>query len=187
MSKLVLLSGPLAVGKTEFSGVLIKRYSFGSIRTGSYLKGLAEASGASADRTSMQELGDSLDLQTDYRWVVDAVAKPQIDANADVTRWLFDSVRKKRQIEHFRSMEGMQVTHIHLNASEKILRERYNERASKGHDYAGNVEYSVAIRHPNEASSRSLIEFADLVIDASTKSSEQLGTEVVEFIHQRRA
>ena len=100
-------------------------------------------------RTALQQLGDELDVSTDYRWVVNDVAEHAIGNDPNVRRWLFDSVRKPRQVEHFRIRYSASVFHVHLIASEQVLRTRYDARLVGGNDYAGDVPLRVAIDHPN--------------------------------------
>ena len=58
------------------------------------------------DRLILQDLGDSLDVATDYRWLIDDFARPAIELNPDQGRWIVDAVRKTRQIQHFREAFG---------------------------------------------------------------------------------
>lgn len=165
MNRIVLLlSGPIGVGKTTVSDALVEA-GFSKIRSGKYLESRAQASGRSCDRTSLQQLGDELDAETDYRWLIDAVAVPTIEAAKGSHLWLVDAVRKRRQVEHFRSRFGASVRHLHLIAPESVLKERYDARIAAGGEYAGNTSYDIAARHPNEVAARALVEIADVVCD----------------------
>ncbi|WP_454743975.1 AAA family ATPase [Cupriavidus necator] len=174
MKGLVLLSGPVAVGKTTLKEALVssRDVGFEYLRTGAYLLKRAQAENRPTDRRGLQDLGDSLDEATDYRWIVDEVALPAM-ASSEAMFWLVDAVRKGRQVEHFRSMRQTRVLHVHLTAPECVIRERYRRRAGA----SGQVlaEYAALIHHPNEIASRALITIADLVLDTS---QEDMGSNV---------
>ena len=179
MTFLVLLSGPVAVGKSAVARELIAGHRFQSIRSGSYLAGLAVQQGHDRSRAALQKLGDELDKKTDYRWLIDEVTIAALQQNPSHVRWLLDSVRKKRQIEHFRTQFEDSVFHVHLTAPKSVLPERYTRRLSAGGEYSGNTSYDAAIAHPNETSARSLIDIADLVIDVSQTLSSEAAARVV--------
>src|SRR5437879_5325999 len=117
MQILLLFSGPIAVGKSEIAKVLIGKHQFRSLGSGSYLREYASSKGLAASRAALQRLGDSFDEQTDYRWIVDDIAIPNITANPEQAFWLMDSVRKTRQVQHFKDAFGATVLHAHFIAS----------------------------------------------------------------------
>lgn len=166
---LVLLSGPIAVGKTSVRQELVSAHQFDYVRSSAYLKDLASTQDRTLrdQRTELQQLGDQLDLETDYKWVLDRVAYPGFLAYPMQKRWLVDAVRKKRQVEHFREAFGPRVFHVHLTAAEEVLRQRYEHRLAKEEDA---ISYDRAIDHDNERASRSLINCADLVLDTGSAS-----------------
>lgn len=186
MQMLLLFSGPTAVGKSEVAKVLIGKHQFKSLGSGSYLKGRAHAKGLDASRTGLQHLGDSFDVDTDYRWIVDDVAVPGIKANPAQAFWLLDSVRKKRQVEHFRNAFGDAALHVHFVAPEEVLQKRYDERIAAGGEYDGNTPYAVAKNNPNEVSSRSLEEIAEVVLDLTKSSPEEAAAEILKRVATRR-
>ncbi len=182
---LLLLSGPIAVGKSSIAHHLISEYGFKSIRTGSFLRAMAEARDMKADRTSLQNLGDLLDLETDFWWVVDRVALPEVAREQDQERWLMDSVRKRKQVLHFKARFGEAVRHVHLLASEDVLRQRYSDRIRSGQEYSGAVSYEDATMHPNEIETRSLCDVAEIVLDVSSLSASDVAKSVVEKLAER--
>lgn len=165
----LLLSGPVAVGKSTLATKLVGDHGFRTIRSGNHLRSVAAQLGSDTTRRDLQDLGDSLDLQTDYLWLIDDVASPQIEAAPDHAHWLLDSVRKERQVEHFRS-RFPHVVHVHLIAPEEVLRSRYEARLAAGGEYEGSTPYDVAVGHPNEVASRGLIGIADHVVDSMGES-----------------
>lgn len=172
--RILLLSGPLAVGKSSVAALLVERGGFARVRSGKYLSDRARLKGLTTDRLTLQEWGDQLDVETDYRWLIDEIAVPAIASNPEQSRWLVDAVRKDRQIGHFRSEFPGQVIHVHLIADEGVLRERYDARIRAGHDYEGNQTYDAAIKHPNEVASRALKAIADETIATDELSPDQI-------------
>ncbi|WP_338124885.1 AAA family ATPase [Pseudomonas fragi] len=158
MKRLLLLSGPMASGKTSVSAALQERYDFVPISSGSFLRAQLASRIESADRFTLQELGDSLDRATDFSWLIESVANPAIEARPYVENWLLDAVRKPRQVESFRLRFGNTVRHVHIIAPESALQQRYAARGGTDLD-----EYHASVLHPNEQSARSLSGFADKV------------------------
>jgi cytidylate kinase len=173
MEMLLLFSGPIAVGKSEIAKVLINNHQFRSLGSGAYLRNYANSRGLESNRAALQRLGDSLDDETDYRWIVDDIATPNIKAHPEQAFWLMDSVRKERQVRHFKDAFGINVLHTHFTAREDVLEKRYSERLSAGNEYGGNTPYSVAAKSQNEISSRGLREIADVILDLTKASPEE--------------
>jgi len=172
---LVLLSGPLAVGKTSVRQALVDTHHFDYVRSSAYLKALSSQRLASEGRTGLQNLGDELDQLTDYRWLLDSVAIPAFERAPSRRRWLVDAVRKLRQVEHFRNACSNSVLHVHLTADESFLRERYGSRPSSS---AELVPYQIAVQHPNEIASRELRSFADIVLDTGVLTPAQVAQQI---------
>lgn len=175
IESLVLLSGPIAVGKTSVRQALLASYGYDHVRSSAYLVELAGKLSEGETRTSLQDLGDRLDKETDYRWVLDQVARPAFAAHPCKLRWLVDAVRKRRQVEHFREAFGARVLHVHLNAPEDVLQQRYAARVATAKEI---TPYGVAIQHENEAASRDLIHVADLTLDTSVATPQELARKV---------
>jgi adenylosuccinate synthase len=155
----------LAVGKTAVRLKLVSKHAFAYLRSSEYLRELAKAKGLTPDRLVLQNLGDDLDVATDYRWLIDDVARPSIERSPRQSRWIVDAVRKTRQIEHFRDAFRDAVRHIHFTASEEVLRARYKARQQEQGSGADMTPYEAAIDHDNERAARGLIECADVVIN----------------------
>ncbi len=158
----LLLSGPIASGKSTLAKSLVERHQFRAIRSGQYLQAMAVARGIQINRLALQELGDGLDEATDFGWIVQDVAGPLIASDEEQSRWLMDSVRKERQVEHFRNRFGRKVLHVHLSPPDDQLRARYELRRLTPDSFEIYTTYEDAIAHQNENSSRSLGPIADL-------------------------
>jgi adenylate kinase family enzyme len=180
MKRLLLLSGPIAVGKSTVAKQLVEQHQFEKISSGQYLIELAQKRGSGTSRVDLQWLGDTLDTETDYHWLIDEIVKARIAATPAQESWLFDGVRKKRQVINFKEIYGRLAFHVHLNAPEATLRQRYEVRLTDGGEYAGATPYNVATNHSNEVEARSLIEVADAVVDLSEKPPEKAATEILE-------
>ncbi len=182
---LVLLSGPVAVGKTTLRQVLLRENGFEYVRSSAYLLELVAKQGEDASRSRLQELGDGLDEATDYKWVLDAVAVPAMTAYPQHKRWLVDAVRKERQVEHFRAEFGPAVLHVHLTAPELVLRQRYEGRANAFGAARDTTTYDIAIAHSNEDAARALISLADVVIDTQMTTPQGAAALVLEYFEAR--
>ncbi|WP_051374459.1 hypothetical protein [Paraburkholderia sprentiae] len=149
------------------------------VRSSAFLIEKAQREGLPTDRRGLQELGDRLDAETDYRWIVDDVALPSMEASADKSRWLVDAVRKPKQVEHFKSLERIKVVHVHLTAPEDALRFRYETRRAASASGPLVPSYESAISHPNEVAARGLIKIADIVVDAIDGSTAELAQQII--------
>ncbi|WP_219909888.1 AAA family ATPase [Trinickia symbiotica] len=175
IKRLLLLSGPMRSGKTSVAEVLERNYGFSGISTGGYLKSCLP-SGGDVTRSSLQDLGDRLDLETDFAWVIDAVAVPAMVAAPTTESWLLDAVRKPRQIERFRALFPNVLRHVHLHAPESTLQTRYVAGISPR-----APAYTLAIAHPNEVAARSLGDFADQAFDTAQASASEIAAQIVDL------
>lgn len=174
MKRILLLSGPIASGKTSVSAALKEFHGFVSISSGSFLRAQLAARNEPLDRHRLQELGDSLDMSTDFSWLIESVASPAIHGRPAVENWLLDAVRKPRQVELFRIRFGDAVKHVHICAPESVLQQRYVARGT-----ADLNEYIASVAHPNEQSARSLSGFADIVLDTHTYTPFQIADQIM--------
>ncbi|ARP82341.1 hypothetical protein CAL12_16970 [Bordetella genomosp. 8] len=174
VKRLLLLSGQMRSGKSSLAQVLKENYNFQGISTSGYLKSHIHPASGDVTRSWMQNLGDQLDQETDFAWVVDSVAIPAMEAAPATESWLIDAVRKPRQVEHFRAWSPYAVRHVHLYAPESILQVRYAAGLS-----AGDPTYSSAIAHPNEVAASSLGVFADQTFDTSQASALEIAKQII--------
>nr|WP_254227609.1 AAA family ATPase [Burkholderia gladioli] len=172
---MLLLSGASGAGKSSISKELERRFQFCRISSSGYLRSYGQSLSAEGEKHQLQELGDRLDDETDFIWIVDEVAAPTINRAPEQSNWLLDSVRKPRQVLHFRHRFGPHIRHIHLAAPEAVLVQRYNARAKPG-----DTPYAEVIAHPNEITTRSLGSIADHIFDTSALSPADIAQRIME-------
>lgn len=183
MPTILLLSGPIASGKTTLADALITAANFKRLKSSDHLKRLCEEQGREVSRLALQQLGDALDDQTDYRWLISDVAKPQIADDPRQDRWLIDSVRKEQQVRHFKDEFGAAVFHVHIWAPDDVLKRRFGERLNSSGHSEGLTSYVEAVSHPNEAAARSLKATAELSIELT--SIQDAVDQILEVIARR--
>lgn len=176
-TRILLLSGPLAVGKSAVAAALTERFGFRKIASSGYLRQLANERGLPDTRESLQKLGDNLDEQTDYRWLVDEVAAPQLANYPNQVLWFVDAVRKDEQVRHFRA-RFPNILHVHLTAPEEVLRDRFLKRAREGDQVEVHGAYERFSEHPNEQSARALAQIADQLTDLSIYGADAAAEQI---------
>jgi AAA domain len=182
---LLLLSGPIAVGKTAVRDELVANHGFDYVRSGGYLTEMANKRSLVVGRTSLQDLGDQLDLETEFHWLLDDVIVPALNEKFEVDRWIVDAVRKPEQVKHIRQMVGGPVVlHIHLTAPDPVLERRYEARRAMPQK-VDSIPYHVAIKYPNETISRSLYEIADEVYDTELIGPREMGVRISNWFSVR--
>lgn len=127
MRQVVLISGHLGAGKSGLARLLQKDFGYCRISTSELLTVEAKSRGLGSNRRELQSLGDTLDSETESRWVLDAVAAQaaRLPANEPI---VVDSVRTPSQLAQFRNDHSFHVIHIHLYAPLKDLIERFEQK-----------------------------------------------------------
>jgi adenylosuccinate synthase len=158
---IVLLSGPIAAGKTTLCDELVSRFGFSVFKTRELIQELLKD--VPAERGALQKAGESLDKKTKGGWIAQSLAQ-KVQGLGIEGNIVVDSVRIKKQIDGVRRAFGAQVVHIHLSATEGILRKRYNARRQIAH-IKELPSYEEARRDPTEINVETLNNSADVVID----------------------
>jgi adenylosuccinate synthase len=166
IKKLILISGPVSSGKSTLSQGLADRFGFAIYRTREWLS--RRLRGNSPDRTSLQNEGDRLDVQTRGRWVLEELTKELPAQSNGVV--ILDSVRTKDQIEALRDAFGPSVTHIHVTAPLEVLQKRYDQRRKR--ERRDLPTYQDVRQNQTEQQVDSLQAVADIVVDTNRCTSE---------------
>ena len=161
--KIILLSGPVASGKSKLADQLTEQFGMLRVETGTLLK--ARLGDARSGRVNLQEEGDRLDEETNGRWVLDELARElrQWDEDKSV---VVDSVRIPEQVLAIREAYGPIVSHVHLTAPIDVLTERFNSR-KRPSDAAGGLSYEDVRANYTESHVGRLEDTADIVINSN--------------------
>jgi adenylosuccinate synthase len=158
---IVVLSGPIAAGKSTLCDGLVGQFGFSVFKTRELIQELLK--NVPSERAALQKAGETLDRRTNGDWVAASLAR-KIQERGKKCHVIVDSVRIKKQIDGLRRAFGSRVVHIHLTADQAILRRRYNKRLRT----ARIIElpsYEDAANDPTEMGVGGLKGFADVVID----------------------
>src|ERR1043166_6938331 len=99
-TKVVVLSGPVASGKSTLTQSLADRFGFRSLKTRELIQTLRPE--VPFERASLQEAGDSLDRETGGAWVSKAIEGVLAHEDKNVSI-VVDSIRIKEQIDGIRA------------------------------------------------------------------------------------
>ena len=121
LRQIVVLSGPLAVGKSSLSSALAQRFGFRLVKTRELL---LRRDPKLRDRGSFQRSGTRLDEKTGGTWIAQELLR-FIVAESEHERLVVDSVRITGQVEAIQQSLSRIVVHVHLTADDKELRRRF--------------------------------------------------------------
>ena len=172
VQRVVLLSGPIASGKTTLAQLLSERFGFCVVSTHELL-----LTHVIEDRRSLQAAGASLDDATGGSWVRDGLFWLQRQCAAEVS-FVVDSVRTLEQIRWVRDAFGESVGHVHLTADVEVLSVRY------GYRFEG-YQYQDVSDNPVEQRVNLLEASAGLVLDTGYLTPESVLERVVSHLTKR--
>ena len=153
--QVLLVSGPVASGKTSLCQLLAQRFGFCVVSTRELI-----AQGA-PDRPTLQAAGALLDDFTAGMWVLEGLLQKQ-KLHLDSTQFAVDAVRTLEQIRWVRDALGESVIHIHLTAAKETLSKRYESRSER-------YSYELATNDPIEQGVSALASAANMVIDTTNQ------------------
>ncbi len=165
--RIILLSGPIASGKTQLGNALVERYEFKVIKTRKLIESLVQVPN---ERGALQRAGEQLDLETNGQWVANALAR-EVNRLPDNCSILVDSIRIGQQAEAIRVAFGARVVHIHLTAPTNVLSERYSSRIPNVKELPS---YDQVRADPTESAIEKLADIADIVIDTKQNSASDV-------------
>jgi adenylosuccinate synthase len=166
-SRIILLSGPVASGKTTLGDSLVGRYGLVRLKSRELIHTLLKTQ---PERAALQLGGDALDRKTKGRWIADALARELLDRPADAMV-LVDSVRIETQVKAIREAFGPRVTHVHLTAPIDELSRRYRDRRRELKELSS---YRQVRTNPTEKNIESLARLADVVVDTHRSTPEEV-------------
>jgi adenylosuccinate synthase len=159
---IILLSGPVASGKTTLGEHLVKRFGFRCFKTRELIRSLL---GTELDRRALQEAGERLDRSRGGEWVAAALGQLAGELPEDAMV-VVDAVRTVGQTDAIRKAFGKMVTHVHLCAPKPVLAGRYRRRSRKG-ALRELASYAQVLKSATERRIGELERVADVVIDTN--------------------
>jgi adenylosuccinate synthase len=160
---IILLSGPVACGKSTLASELERRYNITRLKTRTLIKRLVP--NVPEERAALQAAGDKLDQQTRGEWIASALQKmvPDLEPGRML---LVDAVRIPRQVAAIRRAFHPRVLHIHLIASAGELERRFKVRAGDHTQAMDELpSYAAVQKNKTEKTIDRLANDADVVID----------------------
>lgn len=168
----VLLSGPVAVGKSTAAAALAADASVARISTSAVLRRRLRR-GATATRDDLEGAGAAALATSGGSWIVEEVNA--VASGLDLDAIVVDSVRRLEEVEAIRDLFS-EVCHAHLIATQEELADRFNRRR-RDIDTAA-FEYRDVVAHPTERLVSALAGVANLVIDTSLTDPENVAAQV---------
>lgn len=163
--QVIVLSGPMAAGKSTLAAGLADRYHVTSVSTRQLIQ--QALPDTPDERGALQRGGERLDRETDQAWLA-AEVSVLVARLPETAVIVVDSVRTDRQITYFRDTFGPRVIHVHLTADKGALENRYVDRG------ATMEEFRRARLNRIERGVSRLARIADVVVDTRQSSAEDV-------------
>jgi adenylosuccinate synthase len=162
LSRIIILSGPIASGKSELAAAVAKRHQARVFRSRALLQQLDSSLGD--DRVALQKAGERRDRQDGGAWVADALiaATANIDESDLPSLIVVDSARIEGQTLALRKAFGPRIHHVHLTADKDVLAARRRGRDGPSSEMQ---DYHDLSRSRTERNVGKLANLADIVID----------------------
>ena len=170
-SRIILISGPVASGKTTLAQRLSSSFEITLLKTRELLKS-AVSRDDQTDRMELQRAGDNLDQETGGIWVRDALARELRDKDTLATV-VVDSVRTEGQIDAIRQAYGPIVAHIHIDAPVSVLARRYSKRSELPRN-SDAMAYEEVRANATERHVQRLADIADVVVDSERCTAQDV-------------
>lgn len=172
--KVIIISGPIACGKSDLSRALHEKFDFPVIKTSDLIR---ERLGKdSLDRKALQRAGNRFDRETNFAWVAEGLALT-IRRERIPDTVIIDGVRKRGQVEELqRSFGHRHVRHVHLQASAEVRKERYENRR-RSTDIG--IDFERICNNQSEREVVKLIQIADIVVDTDRYTQTGIFSHVV--------
>lgn len=177
MTVVIGVSAPIGTGKTAFVSALCAALGASSTSFGDYVRNAAKERGMSEDRDSLQQLGTSLKTELGDEGFARAVLLRASSDEAVVV----DGIRHVEIANHLQEASApRRFVLVYLLASDEIRLERL--KRDRGQD-AANIDMAAS-RHSTEVQVHdgSLQERADLVLDTSSSTPDELARQVIDWL-----
>ena len=161
--RIILLSGPVASGKTTLARNLADQFGMKVLRTRDWLTPELDNRGRGG-RSDLQREGERLDQETNGTWVLKSLDR-ELRANGSSENVVIDSVRIEKQIDAIRDAYGASVTHIHMTAPVLELSQRYSKRRQENGN-SDSMTYEDVRQNNTEFLVDELQNVADVVVDS---------------------
>lgn len=163
--KIIIISGPIACGKSELSQSLNEKYDFPVIKTSDLIK--SRLGKSNLDRKALQNAGNRFDRETNFGWVAEELVL-KIRRERIVETIIVDGVRKKEQVFSLQKSFGHRhVRHVHLQASLEVRKERFESRARSSD---ASARFEDICNNLSEREVMKLVHVADVVVDTDRYS-----------------
>lgn len=170
----VVLSGKVCAGKSTLAKLLRDKAGATLVRSKDLI--YERLPKTPRTRRPSQLAGQRLDRETGGRWLADVLNERLL--NADPTKPLdllvIDSVRIADQV-HYLRQSGWAITHVHLEASDEALEQRYANRPADGE----LASYADLAKNWTERQVNSLEKMADVVIYTDRCNAEDVFSRVI--------
>lgn len=160
--RIVVLSGPIGAGKSALAEKLVERYGARVIKTRDLIR--TQLPNVKEERAALQRAGERLDRADGGAWVKNALVRfieDNVGGPAATGFFVIDSARIPGQVRAVREAYGVAVHHIHLDASDAVLADRYATRDTKTKEFD---RYEDVRRSKTERDVRRLADLADTVV-----------------------
>lgn len=171
--KIILVSGRICSGKTTLANSFHDNFNYRIVKSNDLLLTFSGSLEIEKERKSLQRFGTDLDEKTQGRWLLDGFVQ-NLKEYACSEGYIIDAVRNKDQIEYFQKQYGRRVVHVHLEAPNDILTERYEYRKSIGTAIKECTSYDQAANDDNEENMNYLGKIADIVIQTNKTSKKDM-------------
>ena len=182
---ILILTGEISTGKSTLTEKLESRFGFKTTKTRDGLHQFAriKLKGKEPDREFLQKFGAELDGKLDGKWVLEYFQHLYGSDFDTHNLYVIDSARIINQIKHIRDAYSYFVFHIHLEASEKTLEQRFFHRGEIK-ELSKEKQHEKYKRYKADETERNvprLREEADLVIDTDRCNDEDVFVRVASF------
>jgi adenylosuccinate synthase len=157
-----VLSGPIGAGKSALAEKLVAKYDAQIIKTRDLIR--KQLPKTAEERSALQRAGERLDRADGGAWVKNALVRfieDNVGGPAASGFFVLDSARIPGQVRAVRDAYQTAVHHIHLDASDAVLAERYARRDGKTKEFG---RYEDVRRSKTEREIRKLADIADTVV-----------------------